>query len=154
MLSDSRIEAIARVTHEANRAYCQTLGDNSQVSWDEAPQWQRDSAIMGVKFALTPKTKLGGNDDAAQHNAWLSQKLRDGWRYGPVKDPENKVHPCLLPYDELPEAQKLKDKLFRIVVGGLLTDEDQKEIWLAHCKTSQAESGVLGPNTMMAKGRA
>lgn len=41
---------IARVAHEVNRAYCQSLGDKSQARWEEAPQWQRDSAVAGVKF--------------------------------------------------------------------------------------------------------
>jgi len=43
-------KAIAEVCHEVNRAYREALGDTSQVSWLEAPQWQRDSAIAGVKF--------------------------------------------------------------------------------------------------------
>jgi hypothetical protein len=38
------IDQVARVCHEANRAYCQTLGDNSQPAWDDAPEWQKDSA--------------------------------------------------------------------------------------------------------------
>ncbi len=42
-------EQIARVAHEVNRAYCQALGDNSQPAWEDAPQWQRDSAMLGVK---------------------------------------------------------------------------------------------------------
>jgi hypothetical protein len=41
---------IARVCHEVNRAYCTSLGDESQLPWDSAPQWQKDSAINGVRF--------------------------------------------------------------------------------------------------------
>jgi hypothetical protein len=29
-----------------------------------------------------------------------------------VKDPEAKTHPCLVPYDDLPEYQQLKDRVF------------------------------------------
>lgn len=36
-------DQIARVCHEVNRAYCQALGDNSQPTWEEAPQWQRQN---------------------------------------------------------------------------------------------------------------
>lgn len=45
-------EEIAKVCHEANRAYCSTLGDNSQVSWEDAPEWQISSAINGVQYHL------------------------------------------------------------------------------------------------------
>ena len=41
------IEDIARICHEANRAYCKAFGDDSHLPWDSAPQWQRESAIMG-----------------------------------------------------------------------------------------------------------
>jgi hypothetical protein len=87
----SKIIEIAKVCHEANRAYCQSIGDNSQPSWDEAPDWQRQSAIKGVEFSLA-------NPDAppsANHDSWLEVKRAEGWRYGPVKDPEKKEHPCL-----------------------------------------------------------
>jgi hypothetical protein len=43
-------EDIARVGHEVNRAYCAALGDLSQAPWSSAPDWQRQSAIAGVKF--------------------------------------------------------------------------------------------------------
>ena len=47
-----KVEEIARVAHEVNRAYCQALGDDSQPAWEVAPQWQRDSAINGVTFHI------------------------------------------------------------------------------------------------------
>lgn len=46
-------EEIARVAHEVNRAFCQALGDDSQLPWAEAPEWQRQSALEGVTFLMT-----------------------------------------------------------------------------------------------------
>jgi hypothetical protein len=43
----------------------------------------------------------------------------DGWKYGPVKDPEKKEHPCFVPYDRLPTEQKAKDYIFGAVVKSL-----------------------------------
>lgn len=106
------VEAIARVCHEANRAYCQTLGDDSQAPWDSAPEWQRESSRNGVVFHLE-------NLDAsasASHENWLRVKERDGWKYGPVKDVERKEHPCCVPFDQLPVEQRRKDYLFRAIV--------------------------------------
>ena len=109
------VEQIAEVCHETNRAYCATLGDNSQTSWAEAPEWQRTSAVNGVRFHLdNPNAK-----PSHSHESWLAEKEAAGWKYGPVKDPEKKEHPCFVPYEELPEEQKAKDALFIGVVHAL-----------------------------------
>lgn len=112
-------EQIAKVCHEANRALCAAFGDNSQVAWADAPEWQRESAIKGVQFSVE-------NADAppsAQHDAWLKDKFADGWTYGPVKDPANKLHPCCVPYDQLPPDQKAKDYVFGAIVRTLKANE-------------------------------
>lgn len=109
------IQQIAQVSHEVNAAYCRAIGDNSQTSWEIAPEWQRESAINGVKFHLE-------NPDAspsASHESWLKEKTLAGWKYGPVKNPETKKHPCFVPYDQLPVEQKAKDYLFKQTVESL-----------------------------------
>jgi hypothetical protein len=40
------------------------------------------------------------------HAVWARQRLPDGWRYGPEWDDDRKLHPALVPYAELPEAEK------------------------------------------------
>lgn len=110
-----KIDDIAKICHEANRALCETQGDTSQVAWEEAPDWQRESAIKGVEFNLA-------NPDApasASHDSWLAEKEATGWKYGPTKDAEKKEHPCFVPYDELPPEQQAKDHLFKAIVSGL-----------------------------------
>lgn len=110
-----KAEQIAKVAHEVNRAYCFALGDTSQVAWEDAPKWQRDSAINGVNFHLANPT--AGPDHS--HNEWLKEKRETGWKFGPVKDAEKKEHPCFVPYEELPVEQKAKDYLFRGVVHAM-----------------------------------
>lgn len=106
---------IARVCHEANRAYCLALGDGTQKPWDEAPDWQRESAIKGVEFLLA--NPLANPIDS--HVSWQRQKEADGWVYGATKDEAKKTHPCMVPYHELPEAQRRKDHLFAAIVRAL-----------------------------------
>ena len=84
----------------------------SQPTWELAPDWQRESAISGVEAHL--KEVL---PPSASHEAWLSEKQATGWKYGPVKDADAKEHPCMVPFDELPLNQQLKDYLFAAVVG-------------------------------------
>lgn len=103
---------IARVTHEVNRAWCEFNGDMSQKPWDEAPDWQRHSAVAGVEFHMANPNA----GDSASHDEWVRHKTADGWVYGDVKDEGAKTHPCLVPFDQLPAAQQFKDRLFRTVV--------------------------------------
>lgn len=105
------LELIAKIAHNVNRGYCLSIGDNSQPTWEEAPQWQKDSAIMGVKFHLEAE-----RSPSDSHNSWMKQKEEEGWKYGPVKDAEKKEHPCFVPYSELPKEQQTKDYLFKAVV--------------------------------------
>ncbi len=109
------ISDIAKVAHEINKSYCESIGDNSQPDWENAPEWQKSSAINGVKFHLD-------NPDAtpsASHESWLKQKIEEGWTWGAVKDPEKKEHPCFVPYEQLPTEQKSKDYLFRQTIHSL-----------------------------------
>lgn len=41
----------ASICHAVNKAICQAFGDDSQVGFDDAPAWQRESAVKGVVFA-------------------------------------------------------------------------------------------------------
>ncbi len=122
-LGEARIEHCASICHEVNKAYCESIGDNSQPFWADAPQWAKDSAMNGVRFHLeNPYAGPSGS-----HENWLKDKEADGWKYGPVKDPEKKEHPCFVPYDQLPKEQQVKDALFVAVVSGYFFESHAKE---------------------------
>ena len=109
------VEEVAKICHEANKALCETLGDNSQYLWAYSPDWQKETVIAGVNFHLdnpyaTPKDS---------HESWMAKKEADGWKYGEVKDADKKEHPCFRPYSELPPEQQAKDYLFRAIIHAL-----------------------------------
>lgn len=115
------IEQIARICHEANTALCVGIGDYSQTSWDEAPEWQRTSAVGNVRFHLN-------NPDApasASHENWMREKLDGGWQYGEVKDADARTHPCIVPFEQLPPEQQAKDHLFKAIVDALAPFADK-----------------------------
>lgn len=108
-------ELIAKVAHSVIAAYCLSLGDESHLPWDEAPDAIKESVLAGVEMHLQ-------HPDATpeqSHDAWLAHKLEAGWQYGETKDLEAKTHPCILPFDELPAEQRAKDFIFRAVVHAL-----------------------------------
>lgn len=123
---EKSVEQIAIICHEANRAYCKTIGDDSQKSWEDAPQWQRDSAIKGVKFHLAEHAKGNRVPPQSSHESWLEEKRADGWKVGPVKDVDKKEHPCFVPFDELPIEQRMKDYLFGAIVKAFVDCEDSE----------------------------
>jgi formylglycine-generating enzyme required for sulfatase activity len=44
------------------------------------------------------------------HEVWAQGRLDEGWTYGPVRDDAAKHHPCLVPYESLPESEKEYDR--------------------------------------------
>ncbi|MFE7233906.1 RyR domain-containing protein [Streptomyces sp. NPDC057596] len=119
MATDKEIGDIARVCHDANRAWQIATGDPVvSPQWDEAPEWQQVSAVDGVRKAL------GGATGEQLHQDWCDFKTSDGWVYGPVKDETAKTHPCLVPYSELPAEQRRKDALFAAIVAALTSKEN------------------------------
>ncbi len=110
-------EDVARIAHEVNRAYCEALGDTSQLPWNECPEWQKESVIAGVEFHAK-------NPDAgpeASHESWMAREIADGWIFGEEKDAELKIHPCIVPFAELPVEQQTKDVIFRAVVHSIVS---------------------------------
>lgn len=119
-----RAEDIARVCHEVNRAYCLAIGDNSQVAWDSAPEWQRKSCIAGVVFhQMKPDATV-----SESHESWLKHKVDDGWVWGPIKDEANKRHPCVREFHQLPVEQQAKDYIFRALVHALSSHDLESEM--------------------------
>ena len=105
-------EDVAKICHEANKAYCVTIGDNTQPSWEDAPEWQKESAINGVRFHCLNENTT----PADSHNSWLKQKQEEGWKYGEIKDADKKEHPCFTAYENLPKSQQIKDYIFKNIV--------------------------------------
>jgi RyR domain len=46
----------------------------------------------------------------AEHEGWMRALLDDGWTYAPETDRAKKQHKLLVPWDELPEEEKEKDR--------------------------------------------
>lgn len=110
------VEKIAQVTHAANTAY-QTVVPNPTVSvsppWDLLKGHERESIVAGVVGILEGKTP------EESHQAWVDYKTAQGWRWGTVKDVNRLTHPNLVPYDSLPESEKVKDHLFSAIITAL-----------------------------------
>jgi ryanodine receptor 2 len=44
------------------------------------------------------------------HEIWAQERINQGWSYGEKRDDAKKLHPCLIPYEQLPEEEKVYDR--------------------------------------------
>ncbi len=114
-ITEADIDRIARVVHEAVRAF-QTAHDQPAArAWSGAPKWMkvatRDAIVFRVENPEAPAS--------AQHDQWMRDKKRDGWTYGAVKDPARKTHPLIVDYEELPFVERQKDALVGAIIDSL-----------------------------------
>jgi hypothetical protein len=107
-----KIDDIAKICHETNRAYREVIGETTQPHWESAPDWLREATIEGVIFLL----ENPGASAERTHENWLRRKEKEGWKYGIVSNAEKKEHPTILPYSMLTDSERRKDALFVAVV--------------------------------------
>lgn len=98
---------VAEACHEANRELQKLTGEEVNGSWDEISEDMRQSTLAGVVEVWE------GTTPEKLHQHWCMERMAAGWRWGPVKDPATKEHPCLVNYNQLPLEQKVKDILFQ-----------------------------------------
>lgn len=118
---ETRTEIIAAACHSAWYAYAVfSLGEQG-LPWECAPRHQKESIFDGIEFldiecAALPNDMSSGEMltklTPLSHENWMKFKKDDGWTYGKYKDPKKKTHPLLVPYDELPFDQQVKDAIF------------------------------------------
>lgn len=44
------------------------------------------------------------------HEVWAQSRISQGWTWGPERSDALKHHPCLVPYEDLPEVEKAYDR--------------------------------------------
>jgi voltage-gated potassium channel Kch len=137
-LHHSGHELMARVRHEEYVAQELSKGvtpdqNSSLVGWGDLPESLKESnrrfaetigeAIHALGGRLVPLRQLEAEQTLFQsgdvlerlamkeHDRWMAALRSDGWGYslGP-KDPAQKTHPLLVPWSELPEGEKEKDR--------------------------------------------
>ena len=48
------------------------------------------------------------------HDTWARKRMIEGWTYGPERNDKRRQHPCLVPYEELPDSEKEYDRRIAI----------------------------------------
>jgi DNA-binding transcriptional MerR regulator len=109
-------EDILRVVHAANREWQIVTGDpKPSPPWDDASDYEVSTGMATVAAALADPAMTPEQN----HQRWMDHLVSEGWRWGEVKDEQAKTHPDLVPFHELPEHEKQKDRLFIGIVRAL-----------------------------------
>lgn len=130
-------ELLARATHQTYLREQRARGvtdDGSMVPWDELPEALKNSnrrfadgiapMLEELRYALLPapliepgRSPARFSDDEIErlarreHERWMGDLIRDGWQWTPgEKDAEHQLHPLLVPWHELAEDERDKDR--------------------------------------------
>jgi len=141
------IEQLARSIHETYQASVRgaasaTAGSEVMVPWHVLPETYRRSsraqaAHVGFKLreigCMTAPTESGTHHFAfadeevehlarLEHQRWLDERRASNWRYGRVRNDLARTSPSMVPWAELTEEDKAKDREFVLALPDLLAD--------------------------------
>lgn len=172
-------ELIARLRHEDYMRWELARGETretnpSLVPWDELPESLRDSnrafaegvgrklAASGCVLVPSPLAKADGavvpfSDQEieelarAEHERWMSDLIDQGWSYTKsTKDPANKLHPLLVPWEELSEVDRDRDRESIRGLARLLARAGFEICRVASPAGSDADGGGAAPDAVPA----
>lgn len=98
---------IAHILHSVTKHIPRPDG-SMPCEWDELTEQQRESAAQAVKeIYFSPAKSV-----EELHHLWMRPLVNAGWTKG-TYDHDNKTHPCLVPFDELPRTEVAKDLIWK-----------------------------------------
>jgi len=95
---------MSRTTRIPSRAPAPKGARSREGAWRPRPA---DTSGVAIPPEIAALTELLARNT---HEIWAAGRVAQGWRHGPVRDDARKEHPCLVPYEELPEDEKDYDR--------------------------------------------
>lgn len=153
LLLQERLDALARSTHEFYLEGRLEEGDqigsrSSMYEWDQLPEAMRDDNRLltdcyELKLRDVGARLVEGGTEAggfrfegeelealsrAEHDRWMGAKLIDGWKFGAKRDDEARLHPDIIPYDDLSEPRKELDREQIRMITRLLSSTGRRAV--------------------------
>lgn len=108
------VEDAAKIAHAAIRTLILTFGD-VYPTWDELGGETRVLFMTQVRHRLEHPVEPADQT----HVAWVDQRLKDKWKYGPAFSVEDLTDPLLVPWGKLQERDRVRYSLLASVVGSI-----------------------------------
>ena len=109
-------EQIAQIVHTAVNTFRLTIGEEDLGTWENLDEDRKQL----TRNAVTRTVEYPNISPEDQHEIWAKEKREQGWTYGAEKCPKNLTHPSLIPYEQLSENEKIKDKLVTNTIKAFL----------------------------------
>lgn len=77
--------------------------------WDDREEAFRTQFLEVIERQTGPQRSTSPEE---LHGSWMQAYVEMGWKYGPERDPERKLHPDLVPYSQLGQLERDKDAVF------------------------------------------
>lgn len=107
---------IALVAHAALAMLDEFNGDTDVVhDFELLPEGRQAGLVAGVELLVTDLDATA----EARHLAWMEQMTANEWVYGKKLDEENKLHPRLVAFSDLPKSEQEKEVMFHAIVRAL-----------------------------------
>ena len=173
LIDEGLTEQLARACHQHYLTSAQQLGTSvddspSLVRWEELDDQYRSACRaqvvdMGRKLSmigclLSPRhagaSRFTFRPDELEylaereHERWSADRLEAGWILGSARDPEEKVSPSLVPWSELSEPERNKDRAAVLTMPPILADAGLMPI-----RTRAIEPGGLAPRLSSLRGK-
>jgi hypothetical protein len=108
---------IAIVCHEMIRGLQLAVSDPCPSDpWLAAGPAVRQRTVHGVQRIIA------GAGPVENHRGWVKEMTSDGWRRGERKDRQERTHPNLVDWFDLPAPERLKDELFWLITGRMMSE--------------------------------
>jgi Cyclin M transmembrane N-terminal domain/RyR domain len=109
--TELELRAAARAARTVVCAY--SGGEAPLPDWENADVREREDIINATKEIIA------GAGPEELHSSWRRELTLAGWQYGPARDLEQKIDPCLQPYENLSAAQKTSLQIFTAAVTAI-----------------------------------
>jgi len=78
------------------------------------PWEEREEAFQNQFISTIERICAHGYETTpeAEHESWVRAYEQMGWTYGPIRSRDLKTHPDMVPFDDLPEAERINDAIF------------------------------------------
>jgi hypothetical protein len=114
-VNDITLGSVAKIVHQAIKAYAESTGDRSINDWQFTSAPDRSKLVRSVAFRID-YPDLHSRDI---HQNWIRMRMDDGWTHGEY-DSDYKTHPLLVEYTQLDPVTKIKNSLLCAIVDALI----------------------------------